>query len=47
MRIAFAFIAALITTSSFASEKEVLAAKIRKLTPGSEQLIEALGLEKK
>ncbi len=30
-----------------ASEKEVLAAKIRKLTPGSEQLIEALELEPK
>ena len=30
-----------------ASEKEVLAAKIRRLTPGSEQLIEALELEKK
>ena len=30
-----------------ASEKEVLAAKIRKLTPGAEQLIVSLGLEKK
>ena len=30
-----------------ASEKEVLAAKIRQLTPGAEQLIETLGLEKK
>lgn len=29
-----------------ASEKEVLAAKIRRLTPGAEQLIAAMGLEK-
>lgn len=29
------------------SEKEVLAAKIRRLTPGSETLIAALGLESK
>jgi hypothetical protein len=29
-----------------ASEKQVLAAKIRRLTPGAEQLIEAYGLSK-
>lgn len=29
-----------------ASEKEVLAAKIRRLSPGAEQLITAMGLEK-
>lgn len=29
-----------------ASEKEVLAEKIRKMTPGSKQLIESLGLKK-
>ncbi len=30
-----------------ASEKEVLAAKIRRMTPGCEQVISAMGLEKK
>jgi hypothetical protein len=30
-----------------ASEKEVLATKIRKLTPGAEELIQVLELEKK
>ena len=29
-----------------ASEKQVLAAKVRRMTPGAEQLIEAFGLSK-
>jgi hypothetical protein len=32
--------------SASASEKQVLAAKIRRMTPGAEELIETLGLSK-